>query len=147
MTNISKSISELEGWEWIGDIPTKDNSSYVVRKFYELHKKPIRDYDLEEIYFMLSEDRCLDILVPLAMKALMTDVLVEAGDFPGDLLTRLLVRPISFWENHPSEREALLKVLSENKGRIRNVGFELCDEIGDYVKECVSKFETMWGKG
>jgi|GEM_PF-984917 len=111
MNDLSKSISELGGWKWRGPIPTLEDSSYEEFQYYSLHSKPLKDYSLEDIYFMIGQETSLNILVPIAVEHLSLDLLVETDDYPGDLLQRIIKLPSTFWQKCPDVKHKLILLL------------------------------------
>jgi CDI immunity proteins len=123
---VKKSISQLEGWIWSQDIPDKTNSTYEELKFYQLHNKPINNYSVEDIYFMIGQylnsggESGLKYFVPLALVYLNDNLLTEAEDFAGDLLARLLIIDFVFWETNPKCYNLLKSALKENAQLLKN---------------------------
>lgn len=110
-----KSISQLEGWTWKLEVPDKENSSYEEYNFYLLHDKPIGDYSAEDVYFMIGQDSGLKYIVPMAIELLSDDLFLEADDYPGDLLQRMLSLEKSFWERNPQMYKSLYTLVKDIK--------------------------------
>ncbi len=139
MDVLSKSVSELGGWKWKGAIPTIEDSSYEEFQYYNLHTKPIKDYSLEDLYFMIGQGTCLEILVPLAINSLSQDLFVQSDDYPGDLLQRLLTLPDKFWKKHPDENIRIINLLKKFEDEIErlNDSWEIRKMLRKLVKEFV----------
>ncbi|MEM9444937.1 MAG: Imm8 family immunity protein [Verrucomicrobiota bacterium] len=60
--DLSKSIEELEGDDW----GPPDFDSHVVSTCHELRKKPIKDFEIEELRFMILQNVGSEYLAPLA---------------------------------------------------------------------------------
>ena len=114
-----KSISQLEDWTWNTEIPIKENSSYEEYNFYVLHNKPIKDYSNEDLYFMIGQESGLKYFVPLAIKILSTDLFLQADDYPGDLLHRVLSLEKAYWIKNPLLYKDLYKLIKNVK--IQNI--------------------------
>lgn len=108
-----KSISQLEGWSWNMDIPKEEDSSYEEYNFYLLHNKPIKDFSVADIYFMIGQESGLKYFIPMSIDYLLKDLFLTAEDYPGDLLRRVLNIEASFWLSAPKEHGRLLKALNE----------------------------------
>jgi hypothetical protein len=106
-----RSISELEGWIWNTEIPVKENTSYEEYNFYVLHNKPIKDYSNKDLYFMIGQESGLKYFVPLAIKVLSTDLFLQADDYPGDLLHRVLSLEKAYWIKNPPLYKNLHKLI------------------------------------
>jgi len=133
---LKKSISEIGGWNWKGDIPTLDNSSYEEYQYYNLHRKPIKDYTIDDIYFMIGQEECLSILVPIALEFLSKDIFVKADDYPTDLLERLLLLH-KYWESHPDEKRKLLDLLGDAEKKLDDLilNFKIKKELKKLIIE------------
>ena len=92
--NKNKSIAELEGYKWQGSIPNKD-SSFLERRFYELHDRKIRDLTLADIDLYIEQEYGLKYVVPIALDILDKDILTKV-DYEGALLLNILSIVIFF---------------------------------------------------
>ncbi len=130
-TILKKSISELEGWQWTGDIPTEDGWRTEFR-FYQLHRRPIADLQISDIYFLILENTGLEYLVPIALEKLADDLLLEAENYPGDLFSALLSinNSPSYWSNHKPEKRALMNIYERQKDRLN---------VGDFIEYSIIK--------
>lgn len=140
MTNIeNKSISELEGWKWKGEIPTKDNG-YTEFRFYELHKIPLSKLNNSDIYFLILENTGLEFLVPIALKELSKNIFIEADLYPGDLLCSLfIINEIpNYWQSHEKEKQELINYYNEQKKMLGTL--EVSEDIKIKIKEAYKEF-------
>jgi len=115
-----KSISELEGWNWKDPIPTADDSSGTVFRFYLLHRKPIKNLELGDLRFLIGQNAALEYLVPLALDHLRKDLFIETEYYPGDLLSVLFTinDDPNYWASHPDQREVLVSLLKAQLERM-----------------------------
>lgn len=134
-----KSISQLEGWSWNIEIPSEDNSSYEEYNFYVLHNKPLRDYTIEDMYFMIGQESGLTYFIPIAIEILSKDLFIKAEDYPGDLLKRVLFTDKPFWTQYPKEYKKLTKIVEKNSS-IYNPN--VSDEINQIIKEGLVNFSN-----
>ena len=115
-----KSISELEGWNWKDPIPSADNSSGTVIRFYGLHRTPIKNLEVGDLRFLIGQNSALEYLVPLAIDQLRKDLFIEAEYYPGDLLCALFLinNEPNHWSSHPEQREIIVRLYEEQVGRM-----------------------------
>jgi len=105
MLKEKKSLSQIQKWQWKGNIPTVDNSSYEEYNFYVLHKKPLNKYTIKDVYFMLVQDELLEILIPYTLDFLDNkDVFFEAEYYEGDLFNAILSNKCEFWKSDFAKR-------------------------------------------
>lgn len=139
MTNpLKNSISQLEGSHWNIEIPTEDNSSYEEYNFHKLHNKKLKDYSLEDIYFMIGQDTGFIYLIPMALSALEKDAFLMAEDYPSDLFGRLLKTPIEFWLENKESHKRLQKIVKKNVQEIDSL--DVIKDIKTDLKTAIKKF-------
>ncbi len=136
---LSKSISELEGWKWKGNIPREDDWSTEYR-FYMLHDKPIEQLDLSDIYFLILENSGLQFIVPIGIKKLTENLFLEVENYPGDLLCSLFLinNEPNYWKSHPKEKQELIDLYAEQKKNLGSI--DASDEIIQKIKEAYKEF-------
>jgi hypothetical protein len=103
------SLQELEGQDW-GEA---QYPSYLVRTCHALHRKPLRDFTVEDLRIMIGQNFSLDYLVPLALEHLHRDPFAAGDFYPGDLLGCVLgrVQP-GFWQRRPDLRRAVEDIIA-----------------------------------
>ncbi|MCB0735787.1 MAG: hypothetical protein H6608_11870 [Flavobacteriales bacterium] len=99
----SKTLEELEQDFW-GE-PGYD--SYLVTTCHALRKKPLNQFDTEDLRIMIGQNISLVHLIPIALEQLTKDILAEGDFYPGDLLKAILSSEATFWLNHPNHSQAL----------------------------------------
>ena len=97
----AKSLEEIEQHDW-GE-PSLD--SYLVTTCHRLHRKPLREFTVEDLRIMIGQSFSLPILIPLAVERLEAEPLAEGCFFSGDLLSAVLNADDSFWRAHPDSLE------------------------------------------
>ncbi|MBS1769732.1 MAG: hypothetical protein JSS77_08710 [Acidobacteria bacterium] len=124
-----KSISELEGWTWKEAIPSADDSSRTVLRFYRLHRTPIQNLEVSDLRFLIGQNSALEYLVPLAFDQLRKDPFIETEYYPGDLLCALFLinNEPNYWSSHPDQRETLVRLYEENVERMPTGGMSFND--------------------
>ncbi|MCB9165307.1 MAG: hypothetical protein H6592_12915 [Flavobacteriales bacterium] len=115
-----KSISELEGWTWTDPIPSADDSSGTVLRFYRLHRSPIKDLEVGDLRFLIGQNAALEHLVPIALDQLRKNPFIETDYYPGDLLNALFAinTEPNYWKAHPDQRQILIGLYEESLRRM-----------------------------
>lgn len=114
----SKSIEDLEGIVW----KRPSAASYVAEVSFLLRKKSIKDLTDEDIRVGLTQHVGVDYLVPLAVKRLKSNPMLEARHYEGDLLRSLLDLPSEFWNSRPELQQEVAHIASgiSNWGELPN---------------------------
>ncbi|MEV4813279.1 contact-dependent growth inhibition system immunity protein [Micromonospora avicenniae] len=103
-------IEQLERDVWPSPGP---DATFLVRRCIELRRKPITEFNVEDLRIMLGQGIGVPALLPRAVRVLLRDPLAEGDYFPGDLLSNVLRLPDSAWSSLGPERKQLAKVLAE----------------------------------
>ena len=133
-----KSISQLEGWSWKGDIPVKGNSTYEEYNYYVLHNKPLKDYSLEDVYFMIGQEVGLKYFLPIAVDQLSRDPLLEACDYHGDLLGRLMQLEKKVWHEFPDLYRTVANLVKGNESLLSSP--VLTHDLRKFLKSTIKPF-------
>lgn len=136
---LNKSICELEGWKWKGEIPN-ENGGHTEFRFYQLHNKPISELDFSDIYFLILENSGLKYLVPIVIEKLKQGLYLEVENYPGDLFCSLLLinNEQNYWKTHPNEKQELINLYTEQKKMLGTL--HVTDEIRIKIKEAYKEF-------
>ena len=87
MPDLRLSLDNLEDEIW----PEPGaNATYLVRRCTELHRRPLEEFDTEDLRIMLGQQIGVPYLLPLALDVLEKEPLAEGDMFPGDLLAAVL---------------------------------------------------------
>lgn len=70
----SKSLESLEMDSW-GPAPSYE--SYLVRTCHQLRRKPLNEFETEDLRIMVGQDIGLRFLVPLSIEVLQQNILAE----------------------------------------------------------------------
>lgn len=137
----SKSISELEGWKWRGEIPMEETHSNLEYRFYKLHDIPLSDLDLSDIRFLIGQNSGLEYIVPFAISKLKENIFIEAEYYPGDLLCSLLLinDDPNYWSIHPYEKQQVIELYADQKKNMTYLGVP--NEIYQLIKEAYKNFK------
>jgi hypothetical protein len=101
-------LQELDGEDW-GD-PTFDSS--VVVNVHRLRRVPLRDFRVEDLRLMVGQNIGLEQLVPIALEHLEQNPFAEGDHYPGDLLSSVIKVPNSFWDQAPSLKVRIQKIIA-----------------------------------
>ena len=92
----SKTLNELLGELTIDEA----DSSALVRTCLSLHRKPLKDFTVENLRVMIGQNIGLEFLIPMAVGLLEENPFVEGDYYPGDLLSMVMQVEASFWRTH-----------------------------------------------
>lgn len=137
---MDKSISQLEGWKWKSEIPSRKTHGGIECRFYELHNQPVSELDLADIRFLIVQNTGLEYLVNIAIDRLKEDLFVEVEYYPGDLLCSLLRinNEPNFWITHLKEKQEIIELYTEQKKRLGSI--DLTDELIQRIKDSYQEF-------
>jgi CDI immunity proteins len=91
--SFDKTIEEIEGKEY----PMPSGVTNLVKTIYNLKKKPLKDYSVEDLRVSIGQNIVLPYLIPLAIKKLKENILSEGNFYPCELLNNVLSSDRSFW--------------------------------------------------
>lgn len=145
MANLNQSVYSISKTEWGDDIPTQEDSSWVIYNSYRLYKIPFRDYNPEDIRFSLGQDICPEILVPLALEILEREgAFFEAENYEGDLILSVMRLEDDFWKLHGLQKQRIKNLILKNQHLYEDrhafaevVGLK---EVRQEIKELMERF-------
>lgn len=135
-----QSLEQLESNYW-GE-PPKD-APRLIKLCYSLRKRPIKSLEIEELRVLISQDIGLNYLIPLAIKNLERDILLEGDFYPGDLLLSVLGIESKAWQSLDLAREKLYKLIQKQRSKLETVSIN--KEIKDNLKIAIDKFMNISG--
>ena len=109
---MNETLEDLEGSVW-PLIDPKD-VSYLIARCNELRKKPISDYEIEDLRMMIGQNIGLNYLLPEALKVLSKDILAEGDFYEGDLLSSVLTVEREYWQENTSIWKEVLQLVEAN---------------------------------
>ena len=131
MNNLS--LEQLENDFW-GE-PVFD--SYVVKTAHIARKKPLSQLTMEEIRLLIGQKIGLKYLIPIAVRELEKNPLLETAFYEGDLLAQLLSLDRYDWADNLPELKKLTAIVNENKKAIADadgISQALIDGFEMYTK-------------
>ena len=105
-----KSLENLEKDYW-GE---PDYESHLVKTCHQLRKKPLKDFEIEDLRIMIGQNIGLKFLVPIAIEELNENILAEGDYYEGDLLKSVLTSEVEFWSERFDLLEELNKLIQQN---------------------------------
>jgi hypothetical protein len=123
-----KSIEKLEKDFW----REPGYESHLVKTCHQLRKKPLKDFEIEDLRIMIGQNIGLKFFIPLALEKLRENILAEGDFYEGDLLKSVLKSEVSFWEGRADLFEEFNKVIQQN--------LELLDQN---IPELKKEFESL----
>ena len=109
---MNETLEDLVGSVW-PLIDPKD-VSYLIARCNELRKKPISDYEIEDLRMMIGQNIGLNYLLPEALKVLSKDILAEGDFYEGDLLSSVLTVEREYWQENTSIWKEVLQLVEAN---------------------------------
>jgi len=107
----SKTIEALEKDYW-GE---PEYSSYLVTTCYKLRKKPLKDFNTEDLRIMIGQNIGLLYLIPLALEVLDDNILADGDFYEGDLLKVVLTSKPGFWKNDVEKWKRMCEIYERDK--------------------------------
>lgn len=93
--------------------PPPPDATLAIRRCHELRTKPLRDFTVEDLRFMIEHQVALHHLVGIALTRLHADPLLKGEHYPGDLLASVLRVDPAFWESR-LDPEVSTRILAES---------------------------------
>ena len=102
----TRTLARLEG----RDIPKPRDNTYLRQAAYRFRHVPLREFSVEDLRIMISQNIGLLYLIPLAIEELRKDPRAEGDFHPGDLLKAVLTADPKFWQDHPDWRKEVEEI-------------------------------------
>ena len=99
MKGLAITIEEHEQVFW-GKPP--QNATKLVIRVYELRRKPINQFEIEDLRILINQDEAFGLLIPIALEKLKENLFSEGDLYPGDLLNSVLTSKKDFWISNPT---------------------------------------------
>jgi hypothetical protein len=139
----NKSICQIEGWDWKGEIITIEDDGMTAYRWYKLTQEPIKNLSHADISFLITQEIGLPYLVPVALDILKTDFFIETEYYKGDLVMALLKisddNKYDYWPNHPVEKAKFCELYKNNQ---QNMEASL-EYYWDIIKEIKRRFNEF----
>ncbi|MFF9572378.1 contact-dependent growth inhibition system immunity protein [Streptomyces sp. NPDC014685] len=106
--HLDRTLDELDPPRWA--LPAAD-STHLVRKVHELRRVPLRALDPADLRTLISQQVALPYVLPLAVRLLIEEPLLDACFYEGDLLLATVSAPVAAWALLPDLGVRLRDVL------------------------------------
>lgn len=126
-----KSLENLEKEYW-GE-PTYD--SQLIKRCHLLRKKPIKDFEIEDLRIMIGQNIGLNFLIPIALDKLKDNVLAEGDFYEGDLLKAVLTCKKEFWNKETEFIKELEAIISDNSEILKEREPDLLETFKEWKKK------------
>ena len=132
-----KTLENLEG-KYFGDPPF---NSHLVKTCYALRKKPLKDFEIEDLRIMIGQNRSLDYLIPLAIDKLKQNILSEGDFFEGDLLKNVLNSERDYWQREKENWKIVCELFTQKEQLILDSG--MTSSIRKSLFESFANFKKL----
>ena len=112
-----KTLDELEG------VKTKvlHDDSYLLTTITQLRaKKPLCEFDIEDLRILIGQSIGLKFLIPIAIEELEKDILVEGDFYEGDLLKSVLTSETKYWQEEKENWAKICLLFEKNKNKLKS---------------------------
>lgn len=115
---LNKSLLELGEWTWLRQ-PSGDDlqSDRLTMELDCLSKKKLCDYSNSDIYLAVSQEKGLRFTLPLAIRLIEDDILIECEFYEGDLLKAVLQVSPEYYQNNATDFIKVASIVSLNGNR------------------------------
>jgi hypothetical protein len=112
-----ETLDELEGPAWADP----DDPSPIVQRIRALGRMPLREFTPEDYRVVITQQRALGTLVPLALELLEAEPFAEGDLYCGDLLVAVARLTPGFWSEHKQLAVRLRRILAAALSRLGEV--------------------------
>ncbi|WP_051782668.1 MULTISPECIES: contact-dependent growth inhibition system immunity protein [unclassified Streptomyces] len=116
LLHLDRTLDELDGPAW--PLPPSPTTA-LVAKVHALRRERLGDLSPADLRTLIGQDVGLPYVLPLAVRTLVEDPMLDAYFHPGDLLLAVLTRPESAWTLFPDLREELAALVADLSERDR----------------------------
>ncbi|MFJ4837702.1 contact-dependent growth inhibition system immunity protein [Streptomyces sp. NPDC088746] len=109
LLHLDRTLDELDLPRWT--LPDAD-ATHLVRKVHELRRVRLGELGPADLRVLISQQVALPYVLPLAVRLLLEQPLVEASFYEGDLLFAAVSAPASAWAMLPDLKARLRAVIT-----------------------------------
>ncbi|MEU2110005.1 contact-dependent growth inhibition system immunity protein [Streptomyces sp. NPDC019507] len=109
MLHLDRMLDELDPPRWA--LPASD-ATHVVRKVHELRRVPLCELGPADLRTLISQQVALSYVLPLAVRLLLDEPMLDAYFYEGDLLLAAVNVPASAWDLFPDLGTRLRTVIT-----------------------------------
>ncbi|MFJ7413976.1 contact-dependent growth inhibition system immunity protein [Streptomyces sp. NPDC098077] len=108
LLHLGRTLDELDPPRWA--TPGSD-ATRLVRRVHELRRVPLGELGPEDLRTLISQQVALSHVLPLAVRLLLDEPMLDACFYAGDLLLAAVNVPASAWDVFPDLRTRLRTVI------------------------------------
>ncbi|GHC73334.1 contact-dependent growth inhibition system immunity protein [Streptomyces cinnamoneus] len=109
LLHLDRTLDELDPPRWTA--PAAD-ATHLVRKVHKLRCIPLREFRPADLHTLILQQVALPYTLPLAVRLLIEEPLLDASFYEGDLLLAAVDAPASAWAVLPEPGEQLRTVIT-----------------------------------
>jgi hypothetical protein len=109
LLHLDRTLDELDVPRWG---PPAADATHLVRKVHGLRRVPLSTLGPADLRILIAQQVALPFVLPLAVRALLEDPLLEASFYEGDLLLAAVSAPASAWSLLSDLRARLCTVIT-----------------------------------
>ncbi|MGK5543863.1 contact-dependent growth inhibition system immunity protein [Streptomyces sp. URMC 127] len=108
LLHLDRTLDELDPPRWTA--PAQD-ATHLVRTVHELRRVPLKELRPADLRTLIAQQVALPYVLPLAVRLLTEEPLLDAYFYEGDLLVAAVEAPSSAWSVLPDLGERLCSVI------------------------------------
>ena len=113
--DLNKTLEQLERDIWDD---TDSDISNLVQTCHALRKKPLKDFEIEDLRIMIGQRISLELLIPVALVELTKNLNAEGDMYPGDLLSSVLTSDKDYWQKNKDMWDKVLALINSKASEI-----------------------------
>jgi hypothetical protein len=117
-----KSIERLEKNTWPA-LPA-DEGSYLIKTCNALRKKPLHDFNTEDLRIMIGQEIGVYFLMPIVLEVLQENLFAEGDMYEGDLLKNVLNLNTKFWDDNKNYWFEMNELIKNRRQEIKEMKFD-----------------------
>ena len=126
-----KTLEQLENEIW----PSVIDVTFMVSTCHALRKKPIHEYDIEDLRLMISQRIGLTYLIPEALRKLDQNLFLAGHFYPGDLFMATLAVGLNYWSFNPDHIAWMCLIADKNNAVLKKKYPSLYSEYTDWLEQ------------
>lgn len=109
LLHLDRTLDELDPPHWA---PPAPDATHLVRKVHELRRVPLGELGPADLRTLIPQQVALPHVLPLAVRLLLEEPLLDACFYEGDLLLATVKAPASAWSLFPDLGARLRTVIT-----------------------------------
>lgn len=126
----SKTLEKLENDYW----KKPDFDSYLVITCHELRKKPLKEFEAEDLRIMIGQSIGLNYLIPIALEFLNWNIFTDGDFHKGDLLKAVLKVEAVFWKEEKKMFKEFKRIIKDNENLLQKEGVDFLNDFNKLIK-------------